>query len=110
MTTTKTPNYTDDQIVELRNTYPESPTAETVEALASKMGKTTKSIVAKLVQLGIYCKPEAKKTSKAAMGKADMAAAIAKRANLSHEEAKDLTKLGKQTLVNLLAAVEKIPA
>ena len=56
--TEKTVNYTPEQTAELVTAYQAAPTAETVSAFAEKLGKTTRSIVAKLSREGVYKKKE----------------------------------------------------
>lgn len=54
MTVEKTVNYTEEMVSAMTEAYNEAPSKETVEALAEEFGKTTRSIVAKLSNLGIY--------------------------------------------------------
>jgi len=56
-------NYTDVMVAEMVADYKVEPTRATVDSLAEKFGKTKKSIIAKLVTLGVYksqAKPKAK--------------------------------------------------
>ena len=56
-------NYTDEMVAKMVADYKIEPTRATVDNLAQEMGKTTKSIIAKLVTLGVYksqAKPKAK--------------------------------------------------
>lgn len=60
-TTTKTVkavNYTPEATKEIVTAYTANPTKETVSALATKFGKTSRSIVAKLSREGVYKKAE----------------------------------------------------
>lgn len=57
---TKIVNYTPEQTSALVAAYTAAPEKATVEAMAAKFGKTTKSIVAKLVREGVYKKAERK--------------------------------------------------
>jgi len=54
MTTEKIQNYTLEQAEYIKQEYLASQTQTTIERLAVEMGKTTKSIVAKLAQAGVY--------------------------------------------------------
>ena len=54
----KVVNYTDEQAAALLAGYKANPSRETVDAFASKFGKTAKSIIAKLSNMGAYQKPE----------------------------------------------------
>ena len=56
----KVVNYTPEQTAMLVAEYSAAPEKATVEALAVKLGKTTKSVVAKLVREGVYKKAERK--------------------------------------------------
>ena len=51
-------NYTDDMVKAMTDTYNENPTLDTARTIADDLGKSTKSVVAKLVSLGIYKKAE----------------------------------------------------
>jgi hypothetical protein len=56
----KVVNYTAEQTSALVAAYVAAPEKATVEAMAAKLGKTTKSVVAKLVREGVYKKAERK--------------------------------------------------
>ena len=58
-----TATYTAEQTAEVVAAYKAAPTAETVAALAEKLGKTVKSIVAKLAREGVYKKAEKAKSA-----------------------------------------------
>lgn len=58
MAATKPMNYTPEMTAEMVKTYSETPTADTVKALAEKFGKNVKSVVAKLSREGVYVKKE----------------------------------------------------
>ncbi len=79
----KTVNYTDEQTVALVNGYK---AGETVEALAKALGKSVKSVVAKLSREGVY-QPKAQKAAANRMTKAAMV-----------EYAEDLLQLERGTL------------
>lgn len=61
-TKTKPANYTAEQSAKIQADYTANPNKETVKALADEMGKSERSIVAKLVNLGIYKKAEKAET------------------------------------------------
>jgi len=68
----KTINYTAEQTAELVTAYTADPTVATILAFATKFGKTTKSIVAKLVRENAYVSkakaaPGAKRVTKAGL-------------------------------------------
>ena len=54
----KVVNYTPEQTARLIADYTANPSKDTVAALATAFGKTTKSVVAKLVREGVYKKAE----------------------------------------------------
>lgn len=96
----KTVNYTPEQTKQVVETYVANPSAETLAALAKEMGKTVKSIVAKLVREGAY---HAKKDSKVKkVTKAEVNAEINKWLNVDL----DLTALTLESLKALAEAVE----
>ncbi len=53
---TTTTNYTKDQEAKMMADYSLEPTRSTVEELSNELGKSSKSIIAKLVTLGVYKK------------------------------------------------------
>ena len=53
-------NYTDTMVVQMHDVYTKSPTRESVEFLANKFGKSTRSVIAKLSREGIYVPMERK--------------------------------------------------
>ncbi len=98
--TAKTVAYTPEMIAALTEQYVATPTAETVATLALEFGKSTKSVVAKLAQLGVYRKAEKAVAEKSGVTKAEIAAKIA---GADAEFAKDLEKLTKASLVKVAA-------
>lgn len=58
---TKQPNYTEAQVAQLIERYQ---AGDSVEQLAEAMGKSTRSIIAKLVREGVYTAPDKPKTAK----------------------------------------------
>ena len=52
--TMATANYTEQQTKEMVAQYEASPTKETVVAIAEKLGKNTRSVIAKLSREGVY--------------------------------------------------------
>ena len=49
-----TANYTEQQTKEMVAQYEDAPTKETVVAIAEKLGKNTRSVIAKLSREGVY--------------------------------------------------------
>lgn len=99
MTTEKTVNYTEAQTAEVLAQYA---AGSTVEQIATAVGRTVRSITMKLVKEGVYQK-KVKASTAGQLTKADMAAAIAARYSMNDAAEKDLEKLTKATLVQLMA-------
>lgn len=103
----KTPNYTTEQEVLMLEAYSASPTQETVDALAEKLQRSTKSIVAKLSRMGIY-KPKVKyltKTGEKPEKKDVTAEAIGAILRLSENDIDSLTKATKSALRAIFKAL-----
>ena len=104
--TEKTVNYTTEQTTELVAAYQAAPTAETVSAFAEKLGKTTRSIVAKLSREGVYKKKEyVGKTGEKPVKKDELADKLAALAGLTEAEATSLEKASKTALQKLIDMV-----
>lgn len=103
----KTVNYTEAQEARLREAYTASATRETVEALAKEMGKTSRSIVAKLVRMELY-----KSETKAAAGKREALKAemVAEIASLTGQSEETLESLEKATATALKAVLKALKA
>jgi hypothetical protein len=56
MATEKTPNYTESQVLDMSRKYSANPSSATVDELAKSLGRTRRSVIAKLTHLGIYQK------------------------------------------------------
>ena len=70
-------NYTDEMVAEMTKLYEANPTRETVEELASKFGKTVRSIIAKLSREGVYiAQPRVTKSGEPVVRKAELVAQI----------------------------------
>ena len=96
-----TSNYTDEQSKDLAETFSANPTAETVEALAEKYGKGTKSIIAKLVNLKVYVKADAGSRSAKGETKDNIVSEIANLCNVTEDLFGSLTGASKKVLVAL---------
>jgi hypothetical protein len=97
--TTKTVAYTADQVAVMTERYTAEASKATIAALAVEFGKTEKSVVAKLAQLGIYRKADKAVGGVAKETKADLVARI----TADETFAADLAKLTKASIVKLLA-------
>jgi len=102
MTTEKTVNYTAEQTAKMVSEYTANPTRETVENLANVMGKTVKSIVAKLSREKVYIKAEYKtKSGESVQKKDETADAIGLVLKMTEGEIESLTKANKTALAKI---------
>ena len=70
-------NYTDEMVAQMTEAYVANPSRETVEALAAEMGKTVRSIIAKLSREGVYvAQPKVTKTGEPVVRKAELVAQL----------------------------------
>lgn len=108
MATTKTvANYTPEQTAAMVEAYTANPAQETVEALALEMGKTVRSIVAKLSREGVYQKKEyLTKKGEAVMKKDSLADELGMLAGLTEAEITSLAKANKTALAKLVGLVK----
>ena len=105
-TTIKVVNYTPEQTAMLRAAYLASPEKATVEAMATKMGKTTKSIVAKLVREGVYVKPgKVSKDGLPVVRKNDLVEKIAAEIGITSDKLDGLEAAPKNALKLILSAL-----
>lgn len=103
-------NYTPEQIAEMKAVYTAAQTdearASVVSALAEKLGKSTRSIVAKLSREGVYkAKEYVTKTGEKPVSKDVHADAIGKVLKLTEPETESLTKANKTVLVKIFTAL-----
>ena len=100
MTTTTTKNYTKEQEAQMMAEYKMNPVRSTVEVLAEDLGKSNKSIIAKLVNLGVYKKMlKVTKSGKAVIRKTELVAKINEHYGF---EMPSLVKATKDDLQNLV--------
>lgn len=108
--TTKTPkavNYTAEQTAALLAAYTAAPTVETVEQIAADLGKSVRSIVAKLSREGVYKKKEYKtKTGEAVIKKDEAADEIGALLGMAENDIESLTKANKNALKMIAAALK----
>lgn len=100
--TVKVANYTPEATATLVEGYK---AGETVEALAEKVGKTVRSVIAKLSKEGVY-KSKAKEADKREMLKAEMVAEISKEIGVSEEVLESLEKATGPALMHVLKALK----
>ena len=97
-------NYTDDMVTTMTETYEATPTLATAKSIAEDMGKSTKSVVAKLVSLGIYQKAERKtKTGAKPIQKATLVKTIEEHYGFTMPSLVKATKIDLQKLVDNIA-------
>jgi hypothetical protein len=103
---TKVVNYTVEQTAEMVAEYVAAPTKETVEAIAVKMGKTVRSVIAKLSREKVYvAKVYETKTGEKPVKKDSVADAIGKVLKMSESEIESLTKANKTALNKIFEAL-----
>ena len=101
--TTKTVNYTPEQTAEMVSEY-QAGTA--VEAIALSMGKSVRSVVAKLSREKVYvAKTYTTKTGETVAKKDAVADAIGAVLKLTEAETESLTKANKTALAKIFAAL-----
>ena len=105
-TTTKTPkavNYTVEQTAKMIQDYL---AGITVEAIATELGKTARSVTMKLVREKVYTKKEYKtKTGELVTHKAELADAIGKVLNMSESDTTSLESCNKNALQVIFTAL-----
>jgi len=100
---TKTVNYTPEMETALRDDYANG---VAVEVIAANVGRSMRSVVAKLARMGIYKKPERlTKNGEPVTKKDKLADELAALVGLTEAEATSLEKANKTALVKILAAL-----
>jgi len=103
---TKAPNYTETQEARMREFYLEVPGRGSVDCLAEEFGKSPRSIIAKLSNMGIYvAPPRTTKAGKPIVKKEVLVAEIMTKLGV---EAPSLVKANKQDLERLVDAVRAL--
>lgn len=96
-------NYTDEMVSEMVEAYNANPTRETVDQLAEDLGKTTRSIIAKLSREGVYqAQPRTTKSGEPVVSKTELVSQIETHFGI---EMPTLVKAGKQDLQRLVDAI-----
>lgn len=102
-TSTKTPNYTPEQETVMQADYL---AGVTVETIALSLGKSARSVVAKLSRLGVYkAKVYTTKTGEKVQKKDETADAIGAVLKMTEAEIESLTKANKTALVKIFTAL-----
>ena len=96
-------NYSDADITILTDEYSIEPTRETVDALAERLNKTPRSIIAKLSALGVYQKTErVTKRGEPVIMNAELVAKV------QNAIGRELPSLNKMTKVDLQFMIEAL--
>ena len=102
----KTVNYTPEQTAAMVSAYVADSSESTVAALALSMGKTVRSVVAKLSREKVYvAKTYVTKLGDKVVKKDETADAIGAVLSLTESEIESLTKANKTALVKILTAL-----
>ncbi len=102
----KAVNYTAEQTAMLVEAYTTEPSRVTVEKMAETLGKSVKSIVAKLSREKVYIKPEYKTKSGGTVIKKDsLIDKLSELVEFTENEASSFDHVNKTALVKLLAAL-----
>lgn len=105
--TVKAQNYTQEQTAKMVADYT---AGVTVEAIAAELGKTVRSVVAKLSREKVYkAKTYTTKNGEKPVKKDEHAEKIAHICGLSDGETDSLTKANKTALVKILGMLEQVP-
>jgi hypothetical protein len=92
-------NYTEEQTEYLVEHYKSCPSMETVQYLAEKLGKTTKSIIGKLSREGVYKRAVYKsKSGESPITKLELVSNISENLGIEVESLAGLDKAPKATL------------
>lgn len=106
MANEKTVNYTDEQVASMVEAYTENPTRETVEAIATNLGKSARSIIAKLSREKVYvAKVYKTKSGESVVKKNSLIDKLTELVGLTEPEATSFEHVNKTALVKLLAAL-----
>jgi len=96
-------NYSDADITIITDEYTLEPTRETVNALAARLNKTERSVIAKLSALGVYQKAErVTKRGEPVVMKAELVAQV------QNAIGRELPSLNKMTKVDLQFMIEAL--
>lgn len=108
MADAKIVNYTPEQTEKMLGDYAQG---VDVAAIAHAMGKSVKSVIAKLSRSGVYkAKQYTSKTGEAVIKKEELADKMAEVFDLTEAEADSLTKANKTALKKILDTVDMLKA
>lgn len=98
-------NYTEEMVAQMTEQYKANPSRETVDRLANELGKTTRSIIAKLSREGVYkAQPRTTKTGEPVVQKSELVATLSEHFGI---ELPTFVKAGKQDLQRLVDAISQ---
>lgn len=101
-------SYTPEETESIVKEYQANPTRETVESIAKRIGKSPRSVIAKLAATGVYQTPQrTTKTGDPIIKKEKMVADIEEALDI---EVPTLVKAGKQDLAKLVMAIKDMVA
>ena len=96
-------NYTDEMVASMTAQYEANPTRDTVDALAAEMGKSVRSIIAKLSREGVYvAQPKVTKSGEPVVRKQELVSEVAQHFGI---ELPTLVKASKADLQRLVDAI-----
>jgi hypothetical protein len=97
-------NYTNEMVEEMTKLYTANPNRETVDVLATKFGKSVRSIIAKLSREGVYiAQPRITKSGEPVVRKAELVAQINAHFGVDFPTLVKASKADLQNLVNHLS-------
>ena len=98
-------NYTDEMVASMTAQYEANPTRDTVDALAAEMGKSVRSIIAKLSREGVYvAQPKVTKSGEPVVRKQELVSEVAQHFGIELPTLVKASKADLQRLVDALSA------
>ena len=98
-------NYTDEMVASMTAQYEANPTRDTVDALAAEMGKSVRSIIAKLSREGVYvAQPKVTKSGEPVVRKQELVSEVAEHFGIELPTLVKASKADLQKLVDALSA------
>jgi hypothetical protein len=98
-------NYTEKMTAEMVETYAANPSRETVESLAKKLGKNTRSVIAKLSREGVYkATPRTTKTGEPIVRKSELLTQIETHYGIELPSLVKATKADLQRLIDTISS------
>jgi hypothetical protein len=97
-------NYTEEMVAQMIDAYEANPSRETVDMLAGEMGKSVRSIIAKLSREGVYvAQPKVTKTGEPVVRKQELVASLQSHFGI---EIPTLVKASKADLQRLVDSID----